>query len=127
MKTLALAALILAAAAGPSLAAGDADAGKTVFAKCAVCHSVGADAKNKIGPVLNGVVGRQPGSYAGFTYSAAMKDFGTKNPAWTPELLATFLQSPKTAVPGTKMTFAGLTNQADVDNVIAYLTSQTGG
>jgi len=127
MKSLALAALILAAAAGPSLAAGDADAGKTVFAKCAVCHSVGAGAKNKIGPVLNGVVGRQPGSFADYTYSAAMKDFGTKNAAWTPELLAAFLHSPKTEVPGTKMTFAGLPNQTDVDNVIAYLTSQTGG
>lgn len=125
MKSLALAALVLVAAAGPSLAAGDAAAGKTVFTKCAVCHNVGPDAKNKIGPALTGVVGRQPGTFAGFTYSAAMKDFGTKNPAWTPDLLAKFLQSPKTEVPGTKMTFAGLTDQTDIDNVIAYL--QSGG
>ncbi|HVW91602.1 MAG TPA: cytochrome c family protein [Devosia sp.] len=125
MKSLALAALVLVAAAGPSLAAGDAAAGKTVFAKCAVCHNIGPNATNKIGPALTGVVGRQPGTAAGFTYSAAMKDFGTKNPAWTPELLAKFLQSPKTEVPGTKMTFAGLSNQTDVDNVIAYL--QSGG
>lgn len=127
MKSLVLAAFVVVAAAGPSLAAGDAAAGQTVFTKCAVCHSVGAGAKNKIGPVLNGVVGRQPGTAADFTYSAAMKDFGTKNAAWTPELLGKFLQNPKAEVPGTKMTFAGLSNQADIDNVIAYLTTQTGG
>lgn len=124
MRILGLAALVLLAATGQSLAAGDADAGKTVFTKCAVCHNIGAGAKNKIGPALTGVIGRQPGTFAGFGYSQPMKDFGTKNAAWTPELVAQFLKKPGDLVPGTKMTFTGLTAETDIDNVIAYLQSQ---
>jgi cytochrome c len=124
MRMLAAAAVALTMAATPSFAAGDATAGQAVFAKCAVCHNIGAGAKNKIGPALTGVVGRQPGTFAGFNYSPAMKDFGTKNAAWTPELIAQFVHSPRTVVPGTKMTFAGLPDQTDIDNVVAYLQSQ---
>lgn len=127
MKVLGLAGAVLLAAITPSLAAGDATAGAEVFKKCAVCHNVGPDAKNKIGPALTGVVGRQPGTFAAFNYSPAMKDFGTRNAAWTPELLGQFLKSPRAEVPGTKMTFAGLPDQGDIDNVIAYLQSQSGG
>ncbi|MCW2883130.1 MAG: cytochrome [Sphaerisporangium sp.] len=123
MKMLAMAALALLAATGSAWAAGDAAAGATVFKKCATCHNVGPGATNKIGPVLNDVVGRKPGTYADFKYSQAMIDFGTKNPAWTPELLSAFSHAPRTEVPGTKMGFAGLPDQADVDNVVAYLQS----
>ena len=126
MRVLGLAAVLALAAVTPSLAAGDATAGADVFKKCAVCHNVGPGAKNKIGPALTGVIGRQPGTFAGFAYSPAMKDFGTKNATWTPELIAQFLKSPRTEVPGTKMTFAGLTAQGDIDNVIAYLQSEAG-
>jgi cytochrome c len=52
-----------------------------------------------------------------------MIDFGNKNPQWTPELLSAFVHSPKTEVPGTKMTFPGISDQAEVDNVVAYLVS----
>lgn len=113
------------AAPAPAVA-GDATAGADVFKKCAACHNIGPGAKNKIGPSLTGVVGRQPGTFAGFNYSAALKTFGTTNPAWTPALLAQFLQGPSKLVPGTKMTFPGLPQQTDVDNVIAYLATQTG-
>jgi cytochrome c len=113
-------------AAAPSPMVGDAAAGAAVFKTCAACHNIGPGAKNKIGPSLTGVVGRQPGTFVAFNYSTAIKDFGTKNPAWTPELLAQFLQAPGKFIPGTKMTFAGLHQQADVDNVIAYLASQSG-
>jgi len=125
MKVLVLAGMALALAAGPSFAAGDATAGATVFQQCAVCHNVGAGATNKIGPALTGVIGRQPGTFAGFAYSQAMKDFGTKNGAWTPDLLAQFLKNPQGEVAGTKMTFPGLASQTDIDNVVAYLQSQT--
>ncbi|HTJ56534.1 MAG TPA: c-type cytochrome [Devosiaceae bacterium] len=124
MKVLAFAGIALALAAGPSFAAGDATAGATTFHQCAVCHNVGPGATNKIGPALTGVVGRQPGSFAGFNYSQGMKDFGAKNTAWTPALLEQFLKSPKEEVPGTKMTFAGLSDQTQVDNVVAYLQGQ---
>jgi cytochrome c len=124
MKFLALAGVALLLATGPSLAAGDAAAGKTIFARCAACHNIGPGATSKVGPALTDVVGRQPGTFPGFNYSDAMKTFGTQNPAWTEELLAAFLKSPRTEVPGTKMTFPGLPNQTDIDNVIAYIESQ---
>ena len=114
------------AAPAPAAApAGDATAGQAVFAKCAVCHNIGSGAKNKIGPSLEAVVGRAPGSFPGFAYSAAMKTFAGANPAWTPELLEQFLAGPSKLIPGTKMTFPGLPQQADRDNVIAYLATQT--
>lgn len=124
MKFIGLAALMMVAAASPSFAAGDPAAGQTVFQKCAVCHNIGPDAKNKIGPALTGVIGRQPGTFAGFNYSPAMTDFGTKNPAWTTDLVAQFIKAPRDFVPGTKMTFQGLSDQGDIDNVIAYIQSQ---
>jgi cytochrome c len=124
MRILGLAGLVVVAVASPGFAAGDPAAGKTVFTKCAVCHNIGPDAKNKIGPVLTGVIGRQPGTYAGFSYSQPMKDFGGKNATWTAELVGQFLKGPGDMIPGTKMTFSGLTEQSDIDNVIAYLQSQ---
>lgn len=96
---------------------GDADAGKTVFAKCALCHSP-EQGKTKIGPSLFGVVGRTAGTLAGYTYSDAMKSYGK---VWTPENLFNYLANPRAAVPGTKMAFVGLPDATDRKNVIAYL------
>ena len=127
MKFVAIAAVTLLAAAPPAWADGDAAAGATKFKVCTTCHSAGEGAKNKIGPVLNDVVGRQPGTFPQFPYSKAMKDFGASNPAWTPKLLAKFLHKPKDEVPGTKMTFAGMSDEKDVENVIAYLKSLSPG
>jgi cytochrome c len=123
MKTFGLAMMLSLLVSGAAVAQdqGDAAAGEKVFAKCKACHAIGEGATNRIGPVLTGVVGRQPGTYEGYSYSDAMKTFGTEHPAWTPELLHAFLTSPKTEVPGTKMSFPGLKEQADRDNVIAYL------
>lgn len=123
MRTFGLAVVFTVLVAGAAVAeeTGDAEAGKQVFAKCAVCHNIGENAKNKVGPALTGVVGRQPGTFPGFSYSSAMKAFGGDGKVWTPELIATFVQAPRDVVPGTRMTFGGLTDQADVDNVIAYL------
>lgn len=109
------------AAQGP----GDAAAGQTVFNKCAVCHAMGDGAKNKVGPVLNGVVGRKAGTFEGFHYSPAMVKAGEGGVVWTPTTLATYLHSPKEFVPGNKMAFAGLKEQADIDNVIAYLLTKS--
>ena len=121
MKVLALAFALGLAASGTAWAAGDAAAGADTARVCKACHNWGPGATNKIGPVLNGVVGRQPGTYPGFSYSNAMIEFGKQNPAWTPELLATYLHGPRTVVPGTKMTFAGFPDQTDADNVVAFL------
>ena len=102
---------------------GDAAAGQGVFQKCMACHAVGEGARNKIGPVLNGVVGRQAGTFEGFRYSQAMVKAGADGLVWTPETLAKYLHSPKELVPGNKMNFAGFKEQADIDNVIAYLAT----
>jgi cytochrome c len=120
--SIALAGLALATLS-PSLAradnpwdGGDAAAGKIVFNKCGLCHNV--TDKAKIGPGLLGVVGRPSGSVAGYNYSTAMKAY---NHVWTPENLFTYLAGPMKVVPGTKMSFAGLPNETDRKNVIAYL------
>lgn len=121
IKTLAICGLALAISAGSAYAAGDASAGETVFKKCAACHAIGPGAANKFGPELNDVVGRTAGTAAGYRYSDAMVAAGTGGLVWTPERLDAWLKKPKDLVAGTKMTFAGLADQANVDNVIAYL------
>ncbi len=96
---------------------GDATAGKAVFVKCSLCHYPEAG-KTKIGPSLWGVVGRPSGSLPGYHYSTAMAAY---HHVWTPENLFTYLAGPMKVVPGTKMTFVGLSNPDDRKNVIAYL------
>lgn len=109
------------AAADPAYAdvaaAADAAAGEKVFGKCKSCHKI--DGTNATGPHLNGVVGRNHASVEGFNYSPAMVE--RKAEPWTPEAIYAFLKSPKAAVPGTKMSFAGLPKPEDRANVIAYL------
>jgi len=107
----------------PAAADGDVEKGKASFAKCAACHEIGTGAANKIGPELNGVVGRKPASIEGFSYSAAMTAFGEANPVWTEELLMTYLENPLKVVKGTKMAFAGIKKPEERANVIAYLKS----
>ena len=99
-------------------AAQDAAAGEKVFTKCKVCHQIGEGAKNMVGPVLNGVVGRPAGSYPGYHYSEANKNSGI---TWDEATLKEYLKDPKAKVPGTKMVFPGLTSDQDIANVIAYL------
>jgi cytochrome c len=124
MTTLLTACLTLAAMTGLARAddakpwdGGDAAAGKQVFVKCALCHYA-EPGKVKIGPPLWGVVGRPSASVPGYSYSTAMKAY---NHVWTPENLFTYLQAPMKVVPGTKMTFVGLSSPTDRKNVIAYL------
>lgn len=98
-------------------AAADVEAGKTIFKKCALCHT-NEPGKNKVGPSLFGVVGRKSGSLASYNYSDAMKKF---DHTWTPEELDTYLTNPHAVVPGTKMIFPGIKDKTDRQNLIAYL------
>jgi cytochrome c len=109
------------ACASPAFADGDAAKG-AVFAKgrCGVCHTMERGAANKIGPNLFGVVGRPAASVADFSYSGAMKNSGI---VWTADKLKVFLRSPRTLVPGTKMTFAGIVRDEDLANTIAWLAT----
>lgn len=108
-------------AASPALADGDPAAGEKVYKKCKVCHMVGEDAKNRVGPVLNGVMGRQAGALDGYRFSSAMKKAGENGLVWTEAALDEYLAKPREAVKGTKMAFPGLKKEKDRQNVIAYI------
>ncbi|WP_093362340.1 c-type cytochrome [Tropicimonas isoalkanivorans] len=107
----------VAVAADPELVA----AGEKVFKKCQACHQVGEGAKNRVGPVLNGVVGRTAGTLDGFKYSKAMIGAGEEGLTWTSETLHEYLADPKGYLKGNKMAFAGLKKPDDVDAVVAFL------
>ena len=115
------AAAIAAVLMGPLVARaeGDPAAGKTAFNKCAICHSI-KDGENKIGPSLAGVVGRKSHSEPGFAYSEPMKSYDV---TWDPTTLDVYLTDPRKVVPGTKMIFPGLKNDAERSNLIAYLAT----
>ncbi|MDH2328881.1 cytochrome c family protein [Cereibacter sp. SYSU M97828] len=112
----------------PALAAaqeGDAEAGQKVFRKCMACHAVDADAPSRAGPNLHGIVGRTTGTLEGFSYSDAMKKAGEEGHVWTPEEILKFVENPKGVIPGTKMTFAGLKQEQERVNLLAYLETQS--
>ena len=96
-------------------------AGETVFRKCKACHQVGDDASNRTGPVLNGVVGRTAGAIDDFKYSDALMTAAEDGLVWDDEALAEFLEKPRDFMKRTKMAFAGLKSEDDIQAVIAYL------
>jgi len=96
----------------------DAEAGKKAFTKCAPCHSIGPGAKNKVGPELNGILGRKSASVEGFNYSPALKGSGI---TWDDATLHKWLENPKGLVAGTKMLFPGVKDEVERDDIIAYI------
>lgn len=120
---LGLAIAAAAAIATPALAQGDAEAGERVFNKCRACHQVGEDAKNRVGPVLTGVVGREIASVEDFNYSDAFMEKREEGFTWTEEHLTEYLADPRGYIPGNKMTFAGLREEEEIADVIAYVQS----
>ncbi len=118
------AAVLVASIAGTAHADDDKDfkRGKKVFKKCMACHAIGADAKNKVGPQLNDIVGRKVAAVEDFTgYSDAMKAKGTEGLVWTEENLRAFLDKPKDFIEGTAMNFPGLKKDKDFNGIIAFL------
>ena len=99
-------------------AAGDAALGEKVFVKCKACHQIGEGAHNAVGPELNGLIGRHSASIPDYSYSEAMK---SSNIVWDEATFKDYIKDPKARVPGTKMAFAGLSKQSDIDNLTAYL------
>jgi cytochrome c len=114
----------LALSAGAASAAGDSAKGFQIFkGTCGVCHLARNDmstndAATKIGPNLYGVVGRKAGSVPHFRYSAAMHDSGV---VWTADMLRRYAHEPQKTIPNVRMSFPGLPNQKDADDVVAYL------
>ncbi len=109
---------VTAPAAAP---AADPAKGRAVFAaQCSLCHSNAPNGPVIMGPPLYGVVGRPAGSVRGFHYSQAMMSAGF---AWTPDRLRAYLPAPRSYLPGVKMTYAGLKNPSQADDLIAYLAT----
>lgn len=100
--------------------------GEEVFHRCAVCHEVGPEAVNRMGPVLNDLFGRQAGSLEGFPYTSALIELGQSGLVWTEETVAQFIAKPRHYEPGTSMIFAGLDNPYDIADVVAYLATFNG-
>ena len=117
MKRRLVAALITIAGAGAG-AAQDMTTGANSFKKCAACHEVGPSAKNKVGPVLNGLDGRKSGTIEGYSYSDANKRSGI---TWNEDSFLDYIKDPKAKIPNTKMTFAGIKNETEAKALWAYL------
>jgi cytochrome c len=117
MKTLIMAAALLAASMGTGLAQ-DVAKGETAFKKCLPCHSIGADAVNKVGPELNGLDGRHSGNVPNYNYTDANKNSGI---VWNEANFKEYIKDPKAKIPGTKMAFAGIKNEQEINDLWAYL------
>jgi cytochrome c len=119
---------------GGSASAQDATKGEQVFKQCMTCHRIGPDAKNLVGPVLTGIIGRQSGTAPGFAYSAINKAAGENGLVWTNELILAYLPDPSAfmkkfltekgkpelATGSTKMAFK-LADEQQRKDVIAYI------
>ena len=117
MKGLAVAGAVIVASASGAWAQ-DLAAGENSFKKCLPCHSVGADAKNKVGPVLNGIEGRKSGTIEGYNYTDANKNSGI---TWGEDVFREYIKDPRAKIPGTKMAFAGIKNENEINNLWAFL------
>jgi cytochrome c len=120
LKTGLLASALLTLAIPSANATGDAARGRALFVQCAACHTAQKGAQNRVGPNLFGVVGRKAGTLPGYSYSSAMMKSGI---VWGPNTLPRYLMGPSKVVPGTKMTFAGFSNQQQANDVAAYLAT----
>jgi cytochrome c len=120
MRKLKLSALIIivSSAAASAALAQDAAAGKTSFNKCLACHAVGEGAKNKVGPQLNGLDGRKSGTSPDYSYSDANKNSGI---TWNEAEFKEYIKDPKAKIPSTKMAFAGIKNEKEINDLWAFL------
>ena len=117
VKRLVAAAILIAAPTGAGLAQ-DVEKGANVFRQCIACHSIGEGAKNKVGPVLNGLDGRHSGTVPDYNYSDANKNSGI---VWNETSFKEYIKDPRAKIPGTKMIFPGVKNEQQVADLWAYL------
>ncbi|CAN7513592.1 cytochrome c family protein [Bradyrhizobium sp. LjRoot220] len=120
MKTPILSTLVVVTslAAMSGALAQDVTAGKSSFNKCMACHAIGEGAKNKVGPVLNGLEGRKSGTVEGYSYSEANKNSGI---TWSKDVFLEYIKDPKAKIPATKMVFAGIKNEKEAGDLWAFL------
>ena len=125
MRSLILSAALLAgfSIAAPAFAQ-DAEAGQRVFNQCRACHNADKGGRNGVGPNLWGIVGRKAASIEGFRYSSNMRTLGEGGHVWTIENLTAYITNPKAVVPQGSMSFAGLRNEQQLKDLLAYLAKQ---
>lgn len=99
----------------------DAEAGQRVFNQCRACHTINAGGRNGVGPNLHGVWDRQAGQVQGFRYSANMQQLAQGGLKWDEATLRRFLTNPKDVVPRGSMAFAGIRNEQQLNDLLAYL------
>jgi len=116
-----IAALLLTSVATTAHAA-DVDAGKVVFNRCKICHTVETGGRHTLGPNLHGIYSRKAATIEGFQYSDALKNSGI---IWDDETLARYIHDPKDAIPGNRMAFPGIKNEEEMENLLAYLKEAT--
>lgn len=121
-----LATVLLAAA--PAIAqaqsAGDAEAGRRVFNQGRACHTIESGGRSGVGPNLFGIVGRRAASIEAFRYSANMRELGAAGHTWTVDHLRAYITNPKAVVPRGTMSFAGLRNETQLNDLLAFLQTQ---
>ena len=117
LAVLALMASTVAASADPDVAKGEQS-----FKKCLICHAVGPDAKPKVGPPLNGIVGAKWAHYEGYSYSEDIKAGAAAGKVWDAATLDNYITNPKVLAPKGKMAFAGIKSETERADLIAYLS-----
>lgn len=125
LRAVGVAALFTVALVTGPAKAQDAETGEQVFRQCRACHQIGDNAKNLVGPQLNGIVGRKAGTVDGFKYSPVNIDAGGKGLVWTEEVLMQYLEAPLKFMPGNRMAFNGLKDEQQRKDLIAYLKKFT--
>jgi cytochrome c len=116
-KTLIVAVALIATSTEAGMAQ-DVAKGEISFKKCVICHSIGPGAQNKVGPAQNGLDGRKAGSVPNYQYSDANKNSGI---VWNEATFKEYIKDPKAKIPGTKMVFAGIKNDQEINDLWAYL------
>ncbi len=121
----AVALVLLASHALPAWAQ-DAAAGQRVFNQCRACHTLEQGGRSGVGPNLHELFGRRAGAIEGFRYSPALRQRGEAGLVWDETTLRAYIADPRAAVPGGSMPYAGLRNEQQLGELIAYLRQATG-
>lgn len=132
MKTLMAAVILMLAPLGPAFAQedaaeliGDAERGERLFEQCTGCHQIGRDATNRVGPHLNGIFGRTAGALEGFRYSRSMERAFADGLIWDLRTLDAYIENPRALISGTRMSYRGMKDAQDRQDVLAWLRDNT--